>query len=187
MVPINISMQTFTWAPGTNTELDLIFDQAREEQYQKRNHRLWQNYSKDNFQFAIALTICFNDSGVPEICSSIASRDCWPADTYRILNRMWKHTNKVAHSKFISEAMVSNVTSQIDWLNENTDVEMAFISRQTDNWMEWVSEKFASQYDIHFKIAPDKYLTCPNECDETCWQKVIYIGDDKLLTKWKSK
>jgi hypothetical protein len=182
-------MQTFTWAPGTNSELDLIFDQTREQQYQ-RDHRLSKNYSKEEFENwagIIAYTICFNDHNEPEICSTISSRDCWPNGAYRILNRMWKHSNHVKHSKFISEAMVSNVTSQIDWLNAHVDPDLVFISRQTDNWMNWVVEKFYSQYDILFNIAPDKYLTCPNECDDTCWQRVIYIGKENLMLEWKSK
>jgi hypothetical protein len=100
---------------------------------------------------------------------------------------MWKHSNKVSHSKRISEAMVASVVSQINWLKENTSCDLYFISRQTDNWMGWVAGKFKSQYNLDFKIAPNKYLTCPNECDETCWQRVIYTGDEQLLDNWKSK
>jgi hypothetical protein len=180
-------METYTWVPGTEPELDKAFDQVREERYQDREHRLWENYSREHFESAVALTIAFNKDGTPEICSSIASRDCWPNNAYRILNRMWKHSNKVAHSLKISTAMVSNVQSQIDWLDQFTDCKLYFISRQTDNWMEWVAGKFKSQYNLDFKIAPHKYLTCPNECDDTCWQRVIYTGDEKLLNEWKSK
>jgi hypothetical protein len=185
-------METYTWAPGSNTELDRIFEQTRENNYQDLltlNHKLKENYSSNSFDWAgiVANTIAFNNDGVPEICSTIAQRDCWPSSAYRILNRLWKHTNKVKHSKFISEAMVSNARSQIAWLEEHTDCELYFISRQTDNWMGWVSEKFKSQYNLDFNIAPHKYLTCPNECDDTCWQRVIYTGDEKLLNEWKSK
>jgi hypothetical protein len=180
-------METYTWVPGTEPELDKAFDQVREERYQDREHRLWENYSREHFESAVALTIAFNKEGVPEICSSIASRDCWPTGAYRILNRMWKNTNKVTHSVKISAAMVANVHSQIDWLDQFTDCKLYFISRQTDNWMEWVAGKFKSQYNIDFSIAPYKYLTCPNECDDTCWQRVIYTGDEKLLNEWKSK
>lgn len=180
-------MYTITWTPGSDPDLDKIFDEVREQQYQNKDHRLWKNYGRDSFQFAVALTICFNDNDVPEICSSIASRECWPANTYRILNRMWKHSNKVTHSKRISEAMAASVNSQIRWLQDNTECELYFISRQTDNWMSWVSEKFKLQYGLDFKIATNKYLTCPNEFDNSCWQHIIYSGDDTVLTQWKSK
>lgn len=182
-------METYTWAPGSNKELDEIFDRTREENYQSLDHRLRENYSSKSFAWAgiVANTIAFNKEGVPEICSTISQRDCWPNSAYRILNRLWKHTNKTKYRTFISEAMVSNVQSQIEWLNENTDYEMCFISRQTNNWMDWVANKFAEQYNINFTIAPDNYLTCPNECDDSCWQRVIYIGNTDLLTQWKSK
>lgn len=182
-------MRVETWAKGSVPELDVLFDQLREQQYQDRGHRLWQNYSKTSFEHAgiIACTIYFDDDDLPEMCSSISSRDCWPNDAYRILNRTWKHSNKVVHSVKISNAMISNVRSQIAWLEKFTDYKLYFISRQTDNWMEWVAGKFKSQYDLDFKIAPNKYLTCPNECDDTCWQRVIYTGDEKLLNNWKSK
>jgi hypothetical protein len=182
-------MRVETWTKGSVPKLDLLFDQLREQQYQDRSHRLWQNYSKTSFEHAgiIACTIYFDDDDLPEMCSSISSRDCWPNDAYRILNRTWKHSNKVVHSVKISKAMVSNVRSQIEWLEKFTDYKLYFISRQTDNWMEWVAGKFKSQYDLDFTIAPNKYLTCPNECDETCWQRVIYTGDEQLLDNWKSK
>lgn len=180
-------MKAVTWIPGENAELDQLFDLLREQQYQNQEHRLWKNYGKDSFQYAVALTICFNSDNVPEICSSIASRDCWPKNAYRILNRMWKHSNKVFHSKRISEAMAASVVSQISWLKENTTCDLYFISRQTNNWMDWVAEKFKQQYSIDFNIASNKYLTCPNECDETCWQHVIYSGNKELLAQWKSK
>jgi hypothetical protein len=28
---------------------------------------------------------------------------------------------------------------------------------------------------------------CPNECDDTCWQRIIYAGDESLLEQWKRK
>lgn len=183
-------MKTYTWAPGTDSYLDDIFEKTREEHYQSIvEHRLRENYSKNSFDYAgiVAYTIAFNDNGVPEICSTISNRPCWPGSAYRILNRLWKHTNKVTHSKFISEAMVSNVRSQVEWLKENTDCELYFISRQTDNWMKWVSTKFSEQYNINFITADKKYLTCPNECDDSCWQRIIYIGDRTLLDTWKSR
>ena len=178
-------MKTITWSPGTNPELDRLFDSLRDEQYQDRSHRLWKNYSKDSFEFAVALTICFDSDGVPEMCSSIASRDCWPRNTYRILNRLWKHSNKIKYPRVMSPSFAESAKSQIDWLDKNTDCNLYFISRQTDNWEEWVIRNFKEAYNIPFETDKYKYLTCPNECDETCWQKIIYHGDASVLDQWK--
>ena len=178
-------MKTITWSPGTNPELDRLFDSLRDEQYQDRSHRLWKNYSKDSFEFAVALTICFNDSGVPEMCSSIASRDCWPDRAYRILNRLWKHSNKIKFPRVMSPSFAESAKSQIEWLANNTDCELYFISRQTDNWEEWVIRNFKEVYNVSFETDKYKYLTCPNECDETCWQNIIYHGDASVLDRWK--
>ena len=180
-------MRTITWAPGTDLEMDQLFDQLREQQYSDRSHRLWKNYSKDSFDFAVALTICFNDNDEPEMCSSIASRDCWPVNAYRILNRLWKHSNKIKFPRVMSPSFAESAKSQIAWLAQHTNCELYFISRQTDNWEEWVIKNFQEVYGVSFKTDNYKYLTCPNECDDTCWQKIIYNGNEQLLAQWKQK
>jgi len=189
---ISNTMETHTWAPGSNIELDKIFNQAREDNYQNLldiDHRLTENYSKKSFAWAgiVANTIVFNDEGIPEICASIASRDCWPNDAYRILNRTWKATNKQSLMKEISQAMGLATISQIEWLEKNTDCELYFISRQTDNWMTWVSRNYKRQFNLDFKVGKNKYLTCPNECDDSCWQKIIYQGNEQILDQWKRR
>ena len=179
-------MRTITWAPGTNPEMDQLFDQLREERYQDRTHRYWANYGIDSFKFAVALTIWFNDRNEPEVCSSIASRDCWPADAYRIHNRLWKHANRVAFPRTMSNSIGQIAQSQIAWLAQNTNHKMYFISRQTDNWEDWSIANF-KRFDIDFVAGRSKYLTCPNECDDTCWQRIIYNGDSTLLDQWKQR
>jgi hypothetical protein len=182
-------MRVETWTKGSVPELDFLFDQLREQQYQDRSHRLWQNYSKTSFEHAgiIACTIYFDDDDLPEMCSSIASRDCWPVNAYRILNRLWKHSNKIKFPRVMSPSFAESAKSQIAWLAQNTNCELYFISRQTDNWEEWVIKNFQEVYGVSFKTDNYKYLTCPNECDDTCWQKIIYNGNEQLLTQWKQK
>lgn len=179
-------METVTWAPGTNKSFDQLFDMLREQQYQNTKHRLWKNYSPENFTFSVALTICFNKYGDPEMCSSIASRDCWPVGAYRILNRLWKHSNKIKYPRIMSPSFAETAKSQIKWLSSNTDLKLYFISRQTDNWEDFGIESF-KHYGLEFKKDNYKYLTCPNECDDTCWQRIIYSGDASILEQWKRK
>lgn len=180
-------MNTKTWVPGTDSTLDKLFDDLREDQYQDYSHRLWQNYRSSFYNYSVALTIFFDDEGIPELCSSIASRNCWPKKCYRILNRAWKPNNKKKYLKQISICMGESVRSQIDWLNQNTDCQLYFISRQTDNWDQWVVDNFKKQFQISFTNSNYKYLTCPDEQSESCWQKIIYNGNSKLLDNWKKK
>jgi hypothetical protein len=180
-------MKTYTWEPGSNPELDKIFNKVRLERYNDHSHRYWKNYGEDSFEHAVALTICFDDTGVPEMCSSIAQRDCWPSTAYRILNRLWKHSNKILYPRVMSPSFAETAKSQIEWLKEYTDCELYFISRQTDNWEDWVIKNFADVYGINFKKDNYKYLTCPDECDDTCWQRIIYNGNDQLLSTWKRR
>ena len=180
-------MKTITWSPGTNPELDHLFDSLRDEQYQDRNHRLWKNYSKDSFKFAVALTICFDDTGNIEMCSSIASRDCWPAGAYRILNRLWKHRNKIMFPRRMSPSFALSAKSQKEWLEQRTDYKLLFISRQTDNWQQFGIDNFQHYYSMTFETDNYKYLTCPNQCDTTCWQHIIYQGNSALLPQWKRR
>lgn len=180
-------MQTITWTPDTDTELDLLFDTLRIQQYNNQSHRLWKNYGSDAFNSVTALSICFNNENQPEICSSIISRPCWPDGVYRIMNRTWKQTNKQTMMKSISPAMADTTANQIQWLKDNTDYQMYFISRETDSWVDWTIDKFKSQYNLEFETTPHKYLTCPNECDDSCWQKIIFNGNTDILTSWKKR
>lgn len=179
-------METKTWSPGSNLELDKLFEELRQKQYADDTHRLWKNYSDEFYKYAVALTICFDQFGNPEMCSSIASRDCWPGNAYRILNRLWKANNKIKFPRVMSPSFAESARSQIEWLKTNTKFEIYFISRQTNNWEDFGLENF-SRYGLEFKKDKYFYLTCPNECDETCWQKIIYYGNNELLNLWKRR
>jgi len=48
-------------------------------------------------------------------------------------------------------------------------------------------KNFKEGWDISFETDNYKYLTCPKECDDTCWQYIIYNGDTELLQKWKRR
>ena len=180
-------MRTITWVPGTDAEHDELFDQLREQHYNDHSHRLWKNYSREEFNYInpVALTIYFDDNGIPEVCSGISKRDCWPQGVYRIHNRVWKCNNKTQFLRRVSPSMGYSARSQIEWLEQNTDCQLYFISRQTDNkWNGWMIEHF-KEYNINFKTDKYLYLTCPNECDNTCWQHIIYSGNESLLEQWK--
>ena len=175
-------MYAITWIPGSDSKLDSIFDSLRDEQYQDRAHRLWENYSKENFNFAVALTIYF-ENDVPLLCSSIASRPCWPENIYRILNRTWKPANRLTWPNGVGQNWAITLSSQINWLKENTECKLYFISRQKAGWEDWCIRSF-KKHGLEFKTDNYKYLTCPNECDSTCWQKIIYNGSEELLSQW---
>jgi hypothetical protein len=61
-----------------------------------------------------------------------------------------------------------------------------FISRQTNNWDNWMIAHF-KEYGINFKTDNYLYLTCPDECDDNCWQRIIYSGNETLLEQWKRR
>lgn len=183
-------MNAVTWKPGSDYELDSLFETLREKRYQDRTHHLWKNYSKEEIEKwsgSIAYTICFDDQNNPEMCSTISSRACWPKNTYRILNRLWKNSNLINYPVIMSPSFGYTAKSQIDWLCSNTDYDLYFISRQKENWERWVIRMFKQHYNLNFQTDNYKYLTCPNECDDTCWQKIIYSGDLKVLEKWQRR
>lgn len=180
-------MQAKTWIPGTEPELDELWERLREIRYQDRSHRLWENYSADSFRSSIALTIVFNDQEEPEVCSSISSRSCWPKGAYRIYNRTWKCSNKQQFLRTVTPAMGIAGLDQVRWLKENKNCQLYFISRETDNWQQWMIENFAISHGLDFKMDNYLYLTCPNECDANCWQRIIYNGNEDLLSQWKRK
>lgn len=181
-------MKTVTWEPGTDAELDKLFDDLREQQYQDRTHRLWKNYGGEYWRDAgiIANTICFDDNDIPEMCSTISSRECWPQGVYRLLNRLWRHSNKVKYPRTMSKSFAESAINQIDWLKQNTNYKLVFMSRQTQNWQKFALENFYN-YGLDLKTDNYKYLTCPNECDDTCWQSIVYNGDESFLTHWNRR
>ena len=178
-------MRTITWAPGTNLEHDELFESLRAIHYADTSHRLWKNYAREEFKDAVALTIYFDNNNDPELCSSISSRSCWPTGAYRILNRMWKCNNKKQFLRRISDCVGRSAESQIKWLNAHVELELYFCSRQTNHWDKWTINSFREQFNIVFNTDSFKYLTCPNECDDSCWQTIIYSGNEKLLEEWK--
>lgn len=180
-------MKVVTWIPGTNPEYDQLFDELREIHHSDHSHRLWRNYGREAFANVSALTIYFDNEGLPEVCSSILARDCWPAEAYRIHNRVWKANNKKTFLRTVSDSMGYAAKSQIEWLEKNTDYKMYFISRQTNNWEEWMIKHFKERFNIDFQTDEYSYLTCPNECDDTCWQKIIFNGNVELLKDWKRR
>jgi hypothetical protein len=74
-----------------------------------------------------------------------------------------------------------------DRLKDNTDYQLYFLSRQTDDWRNFTKQEFSRQFDINWNMDNFKYLTCSNEQDESCWQPILYIGDKNLLLNWKRK
>lgn len=179
-------MRTVTWKPNTYPKMDQLFEELRDKHYNDHSHRLWKNYSKKAFTEVAALSIYFDENDIPEVCSSITNRNCWPKGAYRIHNRVWKCNNKKQFLRKISPCIGYTAKSQIEWLKENTDCKLYFISRQTDNWDVWMIERF-KEYELQFNTDNYMYLTCPDECDETCWQRIIYCGDENLLEQWKRK
>jgi hypothetical protein len=176
-------MYTKTWKFGTDTALDHLFEVLREKQYQDRSHVLWRNYSQDAFKECEAVSINFvNDE--PFFCSSILKRDCWPENTYRIVNRLWKPAHRLSSLKRISPGLGSLVHSQLDWLKDHTDCKLAFISRETDHWQEFTIDNFKKYFNLEFKMDDNKYLTCNNPKSNSCWQKIVYQGDDSILRNW---
>lgn len=182
-------MKATTWIPGSNLELDAMFDSLREKQYQDKSHRLYKNYSKEYWANAgiVANTIAFNSNNEPEVCATISNRTCWPSTVYRIYNRTWKCSNKQTFLRTVTPAMALVGKSQIQWLYEHTDCDLYFISRQTDNWQAWMIKSFFKNYAMPFRQDEYAYLTCPNSNDDSCWQRIIYNGSENILTQWQRK
>jgi len=179
-------MQTETWRFGTNKELDQLFESLRETQYQNKKHHLWKNYSVDAFKECDAVSITFSNS-TPFFCSSILKRDCWPDQTYRILNRLWKPTTRLKSLKRISPELGSMLHSQLNWLQANTNYKLAFISREKDNWQQWTVNNFIEHFGLNFNMDNYNYLTCNNVDNNSCWQKIIYYGNPSVLIDWTKR
>lgn len=179
-------IHTSTWIPGTDNELDTLFDTLRERQYNNKQDPLWKNYGSEIFAQCTALSITFDDNN-PEVCGSIMIRDCWPKNTYRILNRMWKCDDRLSILKKVSPTIANMAQSQITWLAENLDLDLVFISRETENWQPFTMNSLHRDYGLEFKTDNYRYQTCDMVEDHSCWQYIIYKGNQSLLSQWNKK
>jgi hypothetical protein len=173
-----------TW---TNDDtLDAIYEKLRRQHYIKSGHRLYKNYSSKHINEVSAKSIYWGHSGEPEIVASILSRPCWPENTYRILNRLWKPALLTNPIFDISEGFSKLIEDQISWC-ELRGAEGFFMSRQGNTaWRQWAVAKFKEQTDLEFYLPDEKFLTCNDESDDSCWQNIIYVGNKEKLSQWKN-
>jgi hypothetical protein len=173
-----------TW---TNDDaLDAIYEKLRRQHYIKSGHRLYKNYSPKHINEVSAKSIYWGHSGEPEIVSSILSRPCWPEGTYRILNRLWKPKMLTNPIFDINEGFSKLIEDQVSWC-ELRGATGFFMSREGDTaWREWAIENLKKQTDLEFHLPNAKFLTCNDESDESCWQKIIYHGSLENLDNWKN-
>jgi hypothetical protein len=175
------------WVPGSEPEFDELFDKLRAKQFEHQEDHLWYNYSESAFLECDALCIAFDDQGNPEFCSSILKRSCWPDNTYRVLNRLWKTIPRIQSiRKGASPGFLNSISAQSQWLKENRTADLIFISRKNNNWQTILLDSL-DRYNMPFKTDKYKYLTCSNVNDEDCWQHIIYCGDESKLPQWERK
>lgn len=174
-----------TWVPGTNTELDRLFETCRQNIFSS-DYKLAANYTKDHFYKCSALTITFEDIN-PIFCASILARDIWPKGIFRIMNRYWRVGGDHTMLKTLSPGTGALVQSQLDWLAKQNNFSLAFISRQYEHWQKFAIRQFKQNFKIEFKNDNYKYRTCETAEDDSCWQKIIYCGDSSILEFWNRR
>ena len=182
-------MNTEIWVPGANTKLDNLFDSLRSQQYLDTTHPLHKNYAAEAFEECSALSITF-DNDQPIVVGSILARSCWPKNAYRIVNRFWKvHEHRLPHldRRHGMTVFSKTVEAHVNYAEQQLGAEMTFISREYNNWQGFTQKILAAKVGLEFKYNDRKYLTCGNEHDDTCWQKILYRGKEDLLTDWKTK
>lgn len=173
-----------TWT--FDSVLDDLYESLREEQHNK-THRLSKNYSKHHVTEISAKSIYWGSDGKPKIVCSILHRTCWPNGLYRILNRLWKPEMNTGPVFGIDEGFGELIKSQSEWCYNN-GAKGIFMSRETKpNWQSWAQPIFVEQTGIEFYAPIQKFLTCNNECDDSCWQYILYHGDNSLLNTWKQR
>lgn len=174
-----------TWV--TDSVLDRIYEDLRQQHYNRKNLRLYKNYSPDHVREVSARSIYWNEEGKPSIVCSILSRSCWPAGTYRILNRLWKPEMNSGPIRGINIGFAKLAIDQTKWCMERGG-KTVFMSRQMDGWAKWALPYFNQTTGLEFELPQGRYLTCDDEENDDCWQKILIHGDVSLaLNTWKSK
>lgn len=198
-------MWALTWRPGTDDLYDPLFEHLRERHYRDQTHPLWKNYNREHFQQeCLAISIAFGNHHMPVFCGSILKRDCWPKNTYRVINRFFAtgfwcadgiDQDKVANWTPEQVAPIDKLAleqgellkSQINWLKENVECDMVFVSRESKYWQQWTVDQYRDQFGLEFKYDRHQYQVCSTPNDDSCFQRIIYQGPDELLNTWNRK
>jgi len=177
--------QAITWT--VDPVLDAIYEDLRKKHYVNVGHRLYKNYSNNHVNEVSAKTIYWGHSGEPEIVCSILARPCWPENTYRILNRLWKPKMLTGPIFDISEGFAKVLEDQLNWC-QLRNAAGVFMSREGDgNWQQWAGERLSAMTNLEFAMPEEKFLTCNNEQDTSCWQRILYHGDETVLENWSKQ
>ena len=182
-------MYTKIWIPGTDTELDRLFEELRQHQHSDTAHPLHKNYAGEAFKECSALSITF-ENDKPIVLGSILTRQCWPKNAYRILNRFWKvHEHRLPHlDRHHGMDIFSNtVEAHVVYAAKELNAELVFMSRQHENWQAFSTKILKQKVGIEFKYNSYKYLTSDNPQDDSCWQRIVYHGKEELLNQWSYK
>jgi len=182
-------MYTEIWVPGTDAELDSLFEQLRVQQYNDTAHPLHKNYAAETFKECSVLSITF-DNDQPVVVSSILARSCWPKNVYRILNRFWKvyeHRLTALDRSAKATALSETTKAHVEYVENTLKADLVFMSRQYDHWQNLAVYYLKEKTGIEFKYDDYRYLVCDNSQDQTCWQRIAYKGNEQLLTQWQKQ
>jgi hypothetical protein len=166
-----------------------VFDHYRDLQ-ENAGDKLSENYQLKNFSYKEqeVFTIGYKDND-PHIFSTIFRRPWWPPGAYRILNRMWKVSRQEHIAKTVDLTFIEMVEKQIDWLKENKDFTVAFMSREHDskNTLENFAQHLNKLSDNYqFNVFENRVWVCEGSA-EHCFQDILYTGDKRVLDSWKLK
>jgi hypothetical protein len=101
--------------------------------------------------------------------------------------KLWKPKLNSGSIFDIDQGFGMLIENQLAWCNQH-NAKAVFMSRQTDGkWQQWASKILTNMTGIEFYLPPEKFLTCSNEFDQSCWQKIIFYGDKNILSNWSSK
>lgn len=174
------SVSTWTKDP----ELDAIYESLRKKHLLK-NYRLKNNYKIQHVYEVSAKSIYWDKNGQPKIVCSILSRSCWPKGVYRILNRLWKTENEDTNIFTINYGFGMLIENQIQWCKD-VGYNGVFMSREgSGNWQKWSCNILNKMLNLNFEAPNKKYLTCDNEQNKSCWQRILYLGDSQSLKEWR--
>ena len=77
------------------------------------------------------------------------------------------------------------IENQIQWCKD-VGYNGVFMSREgLGNWQKWSCDILNKMLNLNFEAPNKKYLTCDNEQNKSCWQRILYLGDSQSLKEWR--
>jgi hypothetical protein len=174
---------TETWK--NNDDLQNRFESSLTK-VAESGHRLSKNYSSGFHRDEIIAYSMSYDNDQVYLCSTIGTKQTWPAGVYRLINRVFKPNPTSDFTKNIQPFWVDMIHQQLEICKQQKDFQTAIITRRAGY------RNTLTQLKLHIDTPNDTFYlfrksvwVLEHFSNPECYQDVLYYGNQASLENFK--